>query len=262
MLPLKCFKMQFTSPGPLKEKKQFISYNQLKHGSGLWVWWWLTLSLGLFWNALCPLCWKPRALSALLCLPFWAHTGFWACGHGHGCQPRFQVTKRHRSHCVFSCGDLKVSGLPGPVSLCLKSWFRKATVAASCGETGCRCGKDLVLHGEHLLASAIAAQERGHGDDAVSALGGSQGFVTDPADLKGAWGRWPEVDGGAGSPLAFSSCLAHCAVSSWIHSASLFRSAERPAVGSWAGGLGRRQRIRGVSGHRSSTSAPPWSLCL
>lgn len=67
-------------------------------------------------------------------------------------------------------------------------------MATSCRETGCRGGKDLVLCGEYLLASAIAAQERGHGDEAVSAAGGSQGFVTDPADLKGG----PKVGNGAG----------------------------------------------------------------
>lgn len=67
-------------------------------------------------------------------------------------------------------------------------------MATSCRETGCRGGKDLVLCGEYLLASAIAAQERGHGDDAVSATGGSQGIVTDPADLKGD----PQLGSGAG----------------------------------------------------------------
>lgn len=103
-------------------------------------------------------------------------------------------------------------------------------MAASCGETGCRCGKDLLLGRERLLADVIAAQERGRGDDAVSAVGGSQGFVTEPADLKGG----PQVDSGAGQPPGPSPYVSRSlqpVVSFWMHSASLFCSTLRPAIG-------------------------------
>lgn len=48
VLPLKSFEMKFTSPGPLKEGKQFTRCNQLKCGSGLWQW---SMSVAVVWGS-------------------------------------------------------------------------------------------------------------------------------------------------------------------------------------------------------------------
>lgn len=68
---------------------------------------------------------------------------------------------------------------------------------------------------EGLLASAIAARERGRGGDAPAAEGESQGSVTDPADLQPPGLRL----------LSRAAC-----VPSWIRSTSLF-STRRPGIG-------------------------------
>lgn len=147
--PFRVSKFKVTSPVPLKERNCLLAL-KLKCHSGPCVWWWLRTSVALFWSALSLLCCQQGPALPFV-PPFRALAGcFWVRGHQNGSQPRFRLIKLHKSYCVvvFMC-ELGGGWPPGPVYLCPESLFRKATVAASFGETGCGCG--LVPCGEHLL---------------------------------------------------------------------------------------------------------------